>query len=243
MVNFISNQYLFNLSKLLEISLKIGISLIIWFVPILIWASSTPETALLNLFLAPLLVFSYFNFKKGGSKRLNNIVIGIGLSIFLTDLTNLITQFNDSFIWISLITAIIYQGFYIYYFREEGVRVTFNKLVSILKITLPSLCFFIVFGLFFLDHPNNLEYLLILLCDLETTLLIILAYFREKKGYSYWYVAFGATLLGVTNILYLFLNINLIPLSYVFLMIATYWMSHYLIFLGLIDCKPLFKKG
>lgn len=196
-------------------------------IPLFIWYNDNPATALLNIFLAPLLFLYYYHNRQRPLEKIDWCVFGILVSILATDIANINAQINNSLISYSLIFVIIYQAGYIYFMRHEKVRVTFNGFIDIVKIIIPSFVFFSIFGYFFLDHPSNFEYLLILISDIETTLLVILALFRTKTSWSYYSFAIGAGLLGITNILYLLLQINYLSETKIDLMICCYWFSHF----------------
>lgn len=182
---------------------------------------------LLNLLLAPLLAFYFITQTVKKNKTLVNLIYTSLVFIFLTDLSNIYQEDTGLFLITSLLFAIGYQACYIVLFRIKGSRVRFETFLDVLKIIAPSLVFFCAFGIYFLDHPNTLEYILILISDLETTLLIILALFRNQVGKNYWTAVLGAFLLGITNILYLFFEIEYLQAQYLIIIITTYWLSHY----------------
>lgn len=196
-------------------------------IPLFIWFSEDAATALLNIFLAPILFSYYYIQRIKPLKRIDWLVISILLAIFATDVANVNSQINHSHVSLSLIFVILYQAGYIFLMRYEKVRVTFKGFKDIIKIVIPSLVFFAIFGIFFFDHPSNTEYILILISDIETTLLIILILFRKKDASIFYSGAIGACLLGLTNILYLFLKINYLSINYIDLMICSYWFSHF----------------
>lgn len=204
-------------------------------IPLVIWYSAEPETAVLNVFLSPLLGLFFWFERVKPLRKIDWFVFGILLAIFLTDLANINTQLNNSLVSLSLIFVIIYQAAYIYFMRHEKVRITFKGVKDLLKIGVPSLIFFAVFGIFFLDHPGNLEYILILISDLETTLLIILVLFRKTETKIFYTGVLGATLLGITNILYLLLNIDYLSINNVDILICCYWFSHFFLILSIIQ--------
>lgn len=185
--------------------------------------------------LTLLLIIYYLIFRKGFSWNSHRSLLIILLGFLLTDIINIAGSITGQDYPLRYFTPLINQVGIVIAFREEGTRVGFNKFYDFLKVGIPSLLFFVLFGYYALDHPNLFEYISVFLGSLLITLLIILSFFRPTKWTNYLFGIAGAMALGTTGILYFFMDITALQGSYFPLMNGLYLLSEFFIVKAILD--------
>ncbi len=160
--------------------------------------------AIASLLYAPFLANFYVAVRYNMSHKLDKFVFAILGFSFLSDLLNQFYENDSLTVYFQILAVFIYQSLYLAYFRLEGAFVNISSFADFLKVFIPSAILFLLFGHYFLDHPDNLTYFLLFLTNLQLTLLVVLVLFRSVKPEIYWTGFLGIAFITICDIAYCF---------------------------------------
>lgn len=172
-----------------------------------------------NVFLVlfiPFLTVYYVWSQKQRDRNVDKAILIALLVLFLSDILEL-SFFKDFFFKdkIQIILHFIVQLLFLAVFKKEGAILVQESKVDILKIFVPAIIIFVVFGFFVFDESKVLNYALLIIYTILFAILWILSMYRPINNYSYYIGVFGVSFLLMYGLFYFLFSYNTsLPLLY-----------------------------
>lgn len=172
-----------------------------------------------NVFLVlfiPFLTVYYVWSQKLRDRNVDKAILIALLVLFLSDILEL-SFFKDFFFKdkIQIILHFIVQLLFLAVFKKEGAILVQESKVDILKIFVPAIIIFVVFGFFVFDESKVLNYALLIIYTILFAILWILSMYRPINNYSYYIGVFGVSFLLMYGLFYFLFSYNTgLPLLY-----------------------------
>jgi hypothetical protein len=159
-----------------------------------------------NIFLGlfvPLLSLYYFWNRKSRKLDADNMIFLALFILYISDLLELDLirnfEFKDR---VQIALQLIVQFLFLTVFRKEGAILVQESRVDILKIFVPAMTVFLIFGCFVFEESKILNYILLVIYAIQVVILLILSMYRPINNYSFYFGVFGMGLLFLYGIFY-----------------------------------------
>jgi hypothetical protein len=165
-----------------------------------------------NVFLVlfiPFLALYYSWSQKQRNKELDRAILGALFVLFLSDILELSVfkefSFKDK---IQIVLHFIVQLLFLAVFKKEGAILVQESKVDILKIFVPAVIIFVIFGFFVFEESQILNYVLLIIYTIILAILWILSMYRPINNYAYYTGVFGVSFLLLYGLFYFLFSYN-----------------------------------
>jgi len=159
-----------------------------------------------NIFLGlfiPVLMVYYVGKKKNQNLDIENAVIGGLVLLFTSDILEL-SYFKDFAFKdkIQIVLHLLVQFLFLKVFRKEGAILVQESKVDVLKIFVPVLIIFLMFGYFVFEENEIVNYFLMIAFAIQLVIFLILTMFRPVNNYSFYFGVAGVSFLLLYGLFY-----------------------------------------
>lgn len=156
----------------------------------------------LGLFIPFLLIYYVWNKKNENLSTEYAVLAGLVL-LFLSDILEM--SYFKGFVYtdkIQIILHLLVQFLFLTVFRKEGAILVQESKVDVLKIFIPALIVFLMFGYFVFEENEVLNYFLLIVFAIQLAIFLILTMFRPVNNYSFYFGVMGVCFLLMYGLFY-----------------------------------------